>query len=52
MVNEDTYEKLGKFGTALKRVVAFIKEAPLYTGNPKEVFTYCEKLENNLSNGN
>ncbi len=48
--NEDTYEKLGEFETALKkRVVAFIKKAPLNAGNPKEVFTWCERLENNLS---
>ena len=43
-VNEDTYEKLGKLETAL------MEKAPQYVGNPKEVFTWCEKFENHLSN--
>jgi len=49
--NGEANEKLGKFETTLKkRVLAFIEKVPPYAGNPKEVFTWCEKLENHLSN--
>ena len=49
--NEDTYEKLCKFETALNKVIlAFIEKALQYAGNPIELFTWCEKLENHLSN--
>ena len=34
-----------------KRILqAFIEKALKYGGNPKEVFAWCEKLENHLSN--
>ena len=43
--NEDTYEKLAKHETNLKKkILAFIEKPPKYAGNPKEVFSWCEKL--------
>ena len=50
--NEDPYEKLGRFETALKkRILAFIEKALKYARNHKEMFS-CkgEKLEDHLSN--
>ena len=38
MANEDTWEKIGRFKTALnKRVLAFIEKAPRYAGYPRGV---------------
>ena len=49
--NEDPYEKLGRFETALKkRILAFIEKALKYARNHKEMFSWCEKLEDHLSN--
>jgi len=42
---------IGKYETNLdKRILAFIEKAPKFRGDPKEVFEWCEKLENHFSN--
>ena len=33
-----------------KKTLVFTEKDPQYARNPKEVFTWCEKLENHLSN--
>ncbi len=49
--NEDTNEKQGRFETALKkRIHAFIEKALKCARNHKEMFSWCEKLEDHLSN--
>ena len=49
--NLSMYDELSKYGASMKkRILSFVNNALIYSGNQEKVFKWCENLETHLFN--
>ena len=48
---ESMYDELSKYGASMKkRILSFVNNALIYSGNQEKVFKWCGNLETHLFN--